>query len=307
MSNNKSCKRTSIGGQALIEGIMMRGPEKTAMAVRNPAGEIVIEEYQTKASKVFNKVKKIPFVRGLFGFADSLITGYKSLMRSAEIAGLDDEEPTKKDKAVFSVAMVIAIIIGVALAIGLFMYVPSLIAKLVFGEEHFILASVVEGLIKIALIVGYMFVISFMKDIHRVFMYHGAEHKTIACYEKNLPLTVENVREQRRFHPRCGTSFIILMMLVSIFVSIIVKAVAQNALALPIYVAIRILLLPLVVGCGYELIKFAGRHDNLISKIISAPGVWLQHITTKEPDDSMIECAIAAMKRVIPDDGSDTW
>ncbi len=304
-------KKTSIGGQALIEGIMMRGPERTAMAVRNDkTKEIVLEEYPTKG-KDRAKFFKLPFIRGIFNMIDSLSFGYKCLMRSAELSGLEDEEtnktPSTWDKIFEKLMMPIATVLAVALALGLFVYLPMQLWKWLTAAspataQNYYLRACFEGVMRILLFVGYVWATSLMKDIRRTYMYHGAEHKTIFCYEKGLPLTVENVRPQVRFHPRCGTSFMVLMLIVGILVSMFIRV--DNLL---LRTALKLLTFPVVVGIGYELIKFAGRHDNLLTRIISAPGKALQHITTREPDDSMIECAIAAMEKVIPADGSDNW
>ena len=313
-------KKTSIGGQALIEGIMMRGPETTAMAVRNvKTKEITLEEYPTKG-KDRAKILKLPFIRGIFNMIDSLSFGYKCLMRSAELSGLEDEENEKKkkkgpsvwDKLFEKLMMPIATVLAVALALGLFVYLPIQLWNWLFagaiveGAKHpysyYVLRACFQGVLRILLFVGYVWATSLMKDIRRTYMYHGAEHKTIFCYEKGLPLTVENVRPQTRFHPRCGTSFMVLMLIVGILVSMFIRV--DNLL---LRTALKLLTFPIVVGVGYELIKFAGRHDNLLTRVISAPGKWLQHLTTREPDDSMIECAIVAMEKVIPDDGSDKW
>lgn len=352
-----ACRRkTSIGGQALMEGIMMRGPKMTAMAVRNTKGEIVVEEFETKSA---NRPAfcRWPIIRGVLGYVDSMVLGYKCLMRSAELSGFDDmvdEKPKKKKGAkkddallaeenvtvaesdtndekqdakkdddkisplVMTLISIASVILGFALAIGLFMILPtflySLIAPLIEGDNvglNSILKSAFEGVLKVILLIGYMAAISLMKDIRRTYMYHGAEHKTIFCYEAGLELTVENVRAQRRFHPRCGTSFLILMLLVSIFISFFIDpisvAISGATLPLGLRVLVKFALLPIIVGIGYELIKFAGRHDNAFTRFISLPGVWLQHLTVFEPDDDMIECAITAVKRVIPDDGSDNW
>ena len=401
------CKKTSIGGQALMEGIMMRGPKKTAMAVRNPDGEIVLE-VSSNGTKT-PVLAKIPVVRGVYSFAMSMIQGYKCLMRSAEISGLEEAEeemrrekeakkaakaakkaakkgesveaapvaadtaespvtpvesvegaepvtdsvgasnsaepncespvaPAKKEKkhdsASFTTTMVmiLGVVLGMGLAILLFKFVPTALYDLLVGLlpmlkpedvalESFI-RSLVEGLLKIIIVVGYMAAVSLMKEIRRTFRYHGAEHKTIFCYEAGLPLTVENVRKQKRFHPRCGTSFLILMVLVNVFVSFFIEPsfvaifgdTMKNVLSpihsvLPTLVrtGISLVLLPLVMGIGYELLKLAGRYDTFFTRLISLPGVWLQHITVLEPDDSMIECAIAAVKEVIPEDESDRW
>ena len=308
---------TSIGGQALIEGIMMRGPKMSAMAVRDPDGNIVLETFETpqpKRAKFF----KLPFVRGIFNFVDSMKIGYKCLMRSAEISGLEEikeevnEEKEKKGKKgvsgefIMNAVMVFSVILGVLLAVGLFIYLPTQIFSWLTipfpALENSIWRGIFEGVLRLLIFIGYMLLMLLMKDIRRTFMYHGAEHKTIFCYEQGLELTVENVREQRRFHPRCGTSFMILMIIVGIIVGILLPI--SNPL---LRTVVKMLLLPLVMGVGYELIKLAGRKDNLFTRIISKPGVWMQHITTIEPDDSMIECAIEAMKAVIPEDNSDNW
>ena len=306
-------KKTSIGGQALIEGIMMRGPETSAMAVRNTDGEIILEECETKG-KDRPKFCKLPFVRGIFNMYDSLSFGYKCLMRSAELSGLDDEEnakkqgkkPSKWDKLFEKLLMPIATVLAVVLALGLFIYLPMQLWKWIAGSsaiaDNYFARACFEGVLRIIVFIAYVWATSLMKDIRRTYMYHGAEHKTIYCYEAGLPLTVENVRKQSRLHPRCGTSFLILVLIVGIVISMFIRIDF-----LPLRMAVKLLTLPIVVGVGYELIKLAGRKDNLLTHIISAPGMALQKITTREPEDSMIECAIAAMEKVIPDDGSDQW
>ncbi len=433
-NKEKQCrKKTSIGGQALLEGIMMRGPKMTAMAVRNPQGDIVIEKFPTE-SVARGKFFKLPLIRGLFGYIDSMKFGSKCLMRSAEISGLDEAEEElerekrekrlkkaekhpkraeklrlkqeKEDKkkqeaiekatlkyeaecaaleaisaeleaarerlaqlteqgadkgeiakaakqvaslekrerkansraddakkaiknpstsALMAVITAVSMVLGVAVAIGLFVLLPTFLYGLAAKYIDFLnpsdpvarsfVKSVFEGVLKVVILVGYMGAVSLMKDIRRTFMFHGAEHMTIFCYEAGLELTVENVRKQKRFHPRCGTSFLILMVLVSIFVSFFIDpllslgGITEETVKLYtlIRASLKLLLLPLIVGLGYELIKIAGRYDNIITKIISAPGVWLQHITVFKPTDDMIECAIAAVKEVIPDDDSDKW
>lgn len=304
-------KKTSIGGQALLEGIMMVGPKNTAMAVRAPGGEIVLEEFATKKNGR-PKPLKAPFIRGVFNMFDSLSVGYKCLMRSAELAGLEEDEKKEGksfwDKVFSAVLMPLAMVLAFALGFFLFMYLPTQLYRwlqipMPFLANHRLLQSTFEGLVRIAIFVGYIWVISRMKDIHRTFQYHGAEHKTIFCYEQGKPLTVENIRVQRRFHPRCGTSFLMLLLVVGIVVAIFIPTNIPTLLR----VTIKILCLPIVVGIGYELLKLAGRVDNAFTRVISAPGMWLQRITTQEPDDKMIECAIAAMEKVIPDDGSDNW
>ena len=312
MSENKSCilRKTSIGGQALIEGIMMRGPKQSAMAVRNPQGEIVLEKWdnvpEDKKPNFIDKLKKVPIIRGVFNFASAMAMGYKSLMKSAEIAGFEDEAEKEESKGLMAVVGVIAAILGVVLSVGLFIFLPTfiydLISKLIpFLRGKIFLKSLFEGILKIVVLVGYMALVSRMNDIKRTFQYHGAEHKTIFCYEAGLDLTVENVRKQGRFHPRCGTSFLIVMVIVGIFIGLLIPAGLPSLLR----TAIKILLLPVTMGLGYEFIKFAGKSDNKITKILSAPGLWMQRITVLEPTDDMIECAIAAVNEVIPEDGSD--
>lgn len=306
-------KYTSIGGQALLEGIMMRGPKITAMAVRNRQKKIVIEQFKTKGQER-NRFCRLPLVRGMFGLIDSLSVGYKCLMRSADLSGLAEEEEAEKarkkkpsrflqglEKVLEKFMMPIATVLAVALAIVLFMYLPvqlfTWLAKAVPAlEGNYFLRSLFEGVVRIAIFVAYIACTSLMKDIHRTYQYHGAEHKTIFCYEKKLPLTVENVRVQSRFHPRCGTSFLVLMLLVGIVISMFIRT--TNPI---LRTCFKLLTFPILIGIGYEIIRFAGKHDNLFVRIVSAPGLWIQRLTTKEPDDSMIECAIAAMQRVIPE------
>ena len=307
----KEAFKTSIGGQALIEGVMMRGPETSAMAVRKPDGEIDVEFWTTKSPKAW--YRKTPFVRGVFNMADSMILGYKCLMKSAEKAGMDEEEPTKFElwltdklgKSVYSVISGIAMVLGVLLAIGLFMVLPTFLAGLV---NHWLpttafTRTILEGVIKIGVFLVYLSLVSRMKDIRRVFEYHGAEHKTIACYEAGKKLTVENIRPMLRFHPRCGTSFIFIVLIVSILSFAFITW--SNMV---IRILLKILLLPVVIGIAYEIIKFAGRHDNAFTRFISAPGMWLQRLTTFEPDDSQIEVAIESMLPCIPqENGADEW
>jgi uncharacterized protein YqhQ len=310
--NSKACfaKKTSIGGQALIEGIMMRGPKMTAMAVRNPQGEIVLEKWDNESAdkkpSIIDKLKKIPVVRGVFNFATAMISGYKSLMKSAEIAGFEDEKEKEESKGVIAIVGVISMVLGVALSVGLFIFLPTLIYDLLSMLIPFLVGkafikSLFEGILKIVILVGYMALVSRMNDIKRTFQYHGAEHKTIFCYEAGLELTVENVRKMGRFHPRCGTSFLIVMVIVGVFIGLLIPA----GLPTVVRTLIKLLLLPVTMGIGYEFIKFAGKHDNAVTRILSAPGLWMQRITVLEPEDSMIECAIAAVNEVIPEDGSD--
>ena len=302
MANSK--KKTSIGGQALIEGIMMRGPFLTSMATRMPDGSIEVETWDTHKSGKTPWTRRAPFIRGIFNMVDSMVVGYSCLMKSAEKAGVE-EEPTKFDRWLEEkLGDNMMKVLGVALAAVLFIFIPtglSSLLKPLIGAG--IGLSLIEGLIKVIILVGYMWLCSRMKEIHRVFEYHGAEHKSIACYEAGLPLTVENIRPQRRFHPRCGTSFLFLVVFISIIVGSFISW--DNP---AIRMLLKLALIPVVVGISYELIKLAGRSDGILTRIISAPGMWLQRITTCEPDDSQIECAIAALEAVIPEDeNADRW
>lgn len=291
---------------------MMRGPILSSMATRMPDGSIDVETWNTYKDKKIHWTRKAPFIRGIFNMVDSMVVGYGCLMKSAEKAGVEDEEPSKFDRwleqklgdNMMKVLGTVAVVLGVGLAAVLFVLIPTGLSSLfkpIIGAG--IGLSLIEGLIKVIILVGYMWLCSRMAEIHRVFEYHGAEHKSIACYEAGLPLTVENVRPQRRFHPRCGTSFLFLVVFISIIVGSFISW--DNAL---LRMLIKLLLIPVVVGISYELIKLAGRSDGLFTRIISAPGLWLQHITTCEPDDGQIECAIAALTAVIPEDkNADRW
>lgn len=304
-------KYTSIGGQALIEGIMMKSPEKTALAVRCPDKTIDISYLHGKDIKERFKLLRLPVLRGITGFIESMVQGYKAMMLSAEKSGFADLEEEKKPEekkngnALLNTVMVIGTVLGVALAVVLFMLLPRLAVsglRLLFKTDFTpVVRSSIEQLLKLTIFVIYVWAVSLMQDIKRVFMYHGAEHKTIFCYEKGLKLTVENVRKQRRFHPRCGTSFMILMILISVIFSTIIQLIFPSVYNVAwLWVIIKILLIPIVCGAGYELLRVCGRYDNLFTKIVSAPGLWLQRITTKEPEDDMIEVAIAALKACEP-------
>lgn len=321
MSNQVSKKhKTSVGGQALIEGIMMRGPKGAAMSVRLPNGTIETEYKDVKPWREKNKFFSLPLVRGIVGFVESLVTGYGYLMESAEKStqGLEnppEEELSKFDKWIekhfgekmMNIVGVISAVLGFGLAFFLFMWLPSFVVdKVTFGkllEFH----PLFEGIIRIIIFVLYMLAVSHMKDIHRVFMYHGAEHKSIFCYENGLELTVENVRKQSRFHPRCGTSFMFVMILLSILLSSALVLIFPNLADINrmLWILIKLLIMPLVMGIGYEFIKYASKHDNLLVKILSAPGLWMQRITTKEPTDDIIEVGIEAIKAVLTDNPED--
>lgn len=310
MSNKKNTApksgekfKSKIGGQALIEGIMMLGPDKGAMACRMPDGSIDLETWQENNGKNAPWYKKTPLVRGCVNFVVSLIKGYKYMMKSAEKQFIE-EEKEESGSVMYQISMYVGIVLGLVLAVGLFVFLPKFLVGLMPTVKSLsILRSIVEGLVKIAIFVLYMYLISLTKDIRRQYMYHGAEHKTIACHEAELPLTVENVRKQTRFHKRCGTSFIFIVLFVSIFVMCFVPFTVtwQRVVA-------SLALLPLIVGISYECIRLAGNNDNLFTRILSAPGLAMQRITTREPDDSMIEVAIAALRECIPaDKADDKW
>lgn len=322
MSDNKVLHKTSVGGQALIEGIMMQGPKGAAMSVRLPDGTIDTEEKQVKHIRDKIKILGWPLIRGVVNFVESMIFGYSCLMESAEKSGLEDiemeeEQMSKLDKWLndhmskkfMSVLTAIASVLGVLLAFALFFYAPTKITNWfnnLAGGALTNYRALIEGLMRAVIFIIYIALVSLMKDIKRTFMYHGAEHKTIFCYEHGLDLTVENVRKQSRFHPRCGTNFMFVMIIISVIVSSVVSVAfpaLRNNTAL--WMAIKLLILPLVMGIGYEFIKYAGKHDNILVKVLSAPGLWMQRLTTKEPDDSMIEVALEAFKAVITDDPND--
>lgn len=312
MSENK---KYSIGGSALMEGIMMIGPEGVGMSLRMPDGSIETQMKEQKMLKDKTKLGKIPFIRGPINFVDQMIFSYKAIMESAEKTSmeLDDgtEEMSKLDKwltdhfgpKMMAVIGVISAVIGFGLAFLLFVYLPSLVADgigMLFDSDITKFKPLIEGIMRGVLFVGYMYAVSFMKEIRRMFMYHGAEHKSIFCYENGLDLTVENIRKQSRFHPRCGTSFIFLVILISIvvtsLVAILFPGLRESRL---VWMAVKVLLLPVLLSIGYEVLKYAGAHDNLFVKITSAPGLWMQRITTKEPTDDIIEVAIAATKKCL--------
>ena len=298
--------RTSVGGQALMEGVMMRGPKRLCCAVRRPDGGIETDIKELPPKKWYEKV---PFVRGVFAMIGSMITGYQCLMYSADIAMQDseDSEPESKlDKWLdehlgekFQNALTVcAALMGGVVAILLFSVTPTSVVGFV---SRFVPLGrwgrvVLEAVLKMAIFVAYLALCSRMKEIHRLFEYHGAEHKTIACYEAGEPLTVENIRKYSRFHPRCGTSFLILTLLVSIAVFSVIPWTGTA-----LRVVYKLLFLPLVMGISYELLKLCGRTDNLLTHIIRAPGLWVQRLTVFEPDDSMIECAIQAVTPVLPE------
>ena len=312
--------KTMCGGQALIEGILMRGPKKQSIVIRRPDGGLEIREKELKLIKDRYPILGWPLIRGVVTFLDSMVEGVKALMFSAEFYPEDGEEPeepsrfeqwldkhlgSEKAAAFFTT---VAVVIGIAMSIGLFFLLPTLLGTVVvLFTDSMVVRNVAESLLKMAIFVGYLALCSRMKDMRRVFSYHGAEHKTIFCYEAGLPLTVENARIQPKHHPRCGTSFLFVVIVVSILCSSIVFSYV-NWQNLWVRVGMHLLLLIPVVGVTYEFNRFVGRHDNAVTRILSAPGMWLQNFTTNEPDDSMLEVAIEALKLVLPEEqGKDKW
>ena len=330
--NTQSCCekfKTSIGGQALIEGIMMRGPEKDAVAVRT--GDEIKLEVTARKIRPINSFATWPLIRGAVNFFDSQVVGVKALMRSADLSpeGLEEEEPSKFDlwlekklgnEAFQKMILGIAVFFGLGLSILLFFMLPMVIVGFLDRWVHNnLVLNLIEGAVRMCIFMAYMLLVSRMKDMKRVFAYHGAEHKTIRCYEAGLPLTVENVRRQTRLHPQCGTSFLLVVMVISILVfsvaSSLLLMLIPGLAALRgtfwyrlIILMFKLLLLPLVVSITYEINRWAGRHDNWFTKILTAPGMWLQNFTTNEPDDSMIEVGITAVQAVLPqEEGAARW
>ena len=314
--NQNDCCKISLGGQALIEGIMMQGPKGAAMSVRLPDGSIDTEKLEVKHIRDKFKPAGFPIIRGVFNMVESLLFGYKCMEKSAVKAGIDDdtnpEEMSKLDKwlsdhfgpKMMAVITGVAMVLGVLLAFVLFTYLPSMLVdvadKYIFKNALANIHPLFEGIMRMVIFVLYIWLVAKMPDIKRVFMYHGAEHKSIFCYEHGLELTVENVRKQKRFHPRCGTSFIFVILIISIFLSsalvVAFPSIDDNR---AVWMVVKLLILPLTVGIGYEFIKYAGKHDNFFVRLLSAPGLWMQRITTQEPTDDIIEVGIASDKAVL--------
>ena len=312
--NNNSCSfRTSIGGQALMEGILMRGPKQQAIVCRTKDG-LVEKTEELKFIKDKYPILGWPFIRGCATFLDSMVKGMQALTYSAELQPLEDQgEPDFIDKWINDhfegekaqkLIIATAVVLGIALSVFLFVFLPAFAVGLIKPlTSSYVVRNLSEGAVRIVVLLCYMWLCTRVPDVKRLFAYHGAEHKTIFCYEQGLELTVENVRKQSRFHPRCGTSFLLVVVVVSILVNSVVTL--DNTFA---RMGCHLLLLPIVVGISYEINRWCGKHDNWLSAVLSAPGKWLQKMTTNEPDDGMIECAIRAMELVIPDErGSDEW
>ena len=328
--NQPCCEKfkTMIGGQALIEGIMMRGPKKDAIVVHTAEGlKVELSDRKLNPEKSF---KNWLFLRGVFNFFDSQVTGVKALMYSADLAPEEmQEQPSKLDlwlekklgNEKFQKAVIgISVAMGLGLSIVLFFLLPMLVSS--FFDRwipNTLVLNLVEGIVRMCIFMAYMLLVSRMEEMKRVFAYHGAEHKTIRCYEAGLPLTVENVRKMTRLHPRCGTSFLLVVMVISILVFSVassgllalfpaLEAMRGSFLYRLLMIVFKLLLLPVVVGITYEINRWCGRHDNAFTRALSAPGMWMQNFTTNEPDDSMIEVGIAAVQAVLPDEeGLDRW
>lgn len=310
-----NCRLGTVGGQAVLEGVMMKGKEKYSIAVRREDGSISLSENYHTSIRQKSKFLRIPIIRGIVGFVESMILNFKTLSISAEqYGGLDEMEPeTKFEKWIqrkfgdkfMNFVMGISMVLGIVLAVLLFMLLPSYAVKLIewlAGTGLGIWKSTVEGVIKIAIFVSYLLIVSLMKDIRRTFEYHGAEHKSIFCYEAGEELTVENVKKHKRFHPRCGTSFIFVVLIISILINSLPIITWNNML---LRTLTKLAMLPLIVGISFEFIIFAGKHDNVITRILSAPGLLMQRITTREPDEEQIECAIIALKSALPEEFPD--
>lgn len=325
MAKQQEKFKTMIGGQALIEGIMMRGPEKDAIVVRTK-DELKID---VKPRKIHKKGSFCtwPLIRGVVNFFDSQVTGVKAIMQSADLSPeAAEEEPSKLDqwlekklgnKAFQNLLISVSVFLGLAMSIGLFFVLPMLARELLSRWiANPLLMSLIEGVIRIGIFVGYIALVSMMKEMRRVFAYHGAEHKTIRCYEAGLPLTVENIQKQTRLHPRCGTSFLLIVMILSILIFALAETILNNNFEMLhtlkgytfIRMGIKLMLLPLLVAISYEINRLVGRYDNWFTRILTAPGMWFQKFTTQEPDDSMVEVAITAVEAVLPEEeGADRW
>ncbi len=327
---NNSCRLGGVGGQAVLEGVMMKSKEDYAIAVRKENGEIVTKKGKSKSLRDKCKFFGLPVIRGIVNLVESLVFSFKTLTDSAEMAGIElEEEPTKFEKwlekkfgkSIVNVVTAIAGVLGVVLALFLFLYLPAWLASGVeFLVENVSWSggrhagslptwgfNIIEGAFKIIIFILYIYLTSKLNDINRVYQYHGAEHKTIFCYEKGLELTVDNVKEQKRFHPRCGTSFIFVILIISIAVmtvaTTLINAYSDFDLSNKLFrTVIKLSLLPLTVGIGYEFIRYAGKHNNILTRVLSAPGLWMQRLTTREPDEKMIEVAITSLKAALPDE-----
>ncbi len=314
-NKNLNCRLGTVGGEAVLEGVMMKGKDGTmGVAVRREDGTVVVTKEKHISVRKKHKILNLPIIRGVVGMVESFLLSFKVLNISAEVYGEGiDEEPSRFEKwlekkfgkSLMDFVMVIASVLGVALALGLFMFLPSLITK---GIEKLVAVNLgawknlIEGVLKIGIFIAYLSLVSLMKDIRRTFEYHGAEHKSIFCYEAGEELTPENVKKHSRFHPRCGTSFMFVMLILSVLIFSLPFVPWDN---IWLRLLIKLPLLPIVVGLGFEFIMFAGKHDNWFIRMLSAPGLFMQRITTREPDEKQLEVAIIALKTALPEDFPD--
>lgn len=319
MKKNETCssRMGRVGGQAVLEGVMMKSGDNCATACRKADGSIAVSRTVFVSARKKNKFCALPLVRGVVNFAEMMKLSMTTLNQSAEMMGETDEPETKFEKwlreklhiNLVAVVSAVGIVLGVALSVFLFIYLPRLISSLVLPAAAPGWRALMEGGVKVALFVGYIALVSLMRDMRRVFCYHGAEHKSVACYEAGDELTPENAKKYSRFHPRCGTSFMFVMILLGILFSVFINLLFPSLGTLPfsnlLYTLIKLLILPLVVGLGFEFILYAGRHNNLVVRILSAPGLWMQRLTTREPDETMLECAITALKCAMPEEYPD--
>ena len=319
--NENSCpfadRLGKVGGQAVLEGVMMKAGNRMVTTCRKPDGGLFVTDDNFVSARQKHKILDLPIIRGVVSFAESMIMSFKTMGASADALGLDDEEPSKFEKwladklgaKITDVVMVVALLLGLGLSALLFVFLPiwltagiNWLVNLAFGAAMpATVSAILEGAMKMAIFVGYLAAVSLMPDIKRTFMYHGAEHKSIACFEAGEELTPENARKHTRFHPRCGTSFMFFMILLGIFAGLIIKTVLPGLHTMA-YTLIRLLILPLLMGLGYEFIRYAGKHPSFITRALSAPGLWMQKITTKEPTDDMLEVAITSLKCSLRDD-----
>ena len=304
-----ACRRNKVGGQAVIEGVMMKKGEEVSLAMRKEDGSVEVHKSKFVSAKTKHKWLNIPLLRGVIGFVESMILSFRTLNKSTEVLEIEDDKKTKDKEEKSGGAMTllvttISMILGVGLAVLLFMWLPGTLTKLLeklTGPLNFYLKAAIEGVLKIFIFVAYILLATLMKDIRRVFQYHGAEHKSIACYEAGMELTPENAKKCTRFHPRCGTSFMFVMLIIGIVTGMFIP-VWDNML---LRAAIKLAILPLIMGVGFEIIMLCGKHENIITKIVAAPGLWMQRITTKEPDEAQLAIAISAIKSSMPEEFPD--
>ena len=308
-----SCRLGKVGGQAVLEGVMMKAGDRTVTTCRKPDGSIYLTDAKFVSVRRKNKFLDLPIIRGVVNFAEMMILSMKTMTAAAEALGIEDEEETKFEKwlkkhfgaRLVDFIMIIGLVLGLALSLFLFLFLPNLISSLldtyVFGGKLGVWTAVTEGVLKVLIFLAYLWLVSLMPDIKRTFMYHGAEHKSIACFEAGDELLPEHAKKYTRFHPRCGTSFMFLTILIGIFAGFFIKFIIPGLHTL-VYTAIRLAILPILMGLGYEVIRLAGKHDNVATRIMSAPGLWAQRLTTKEPTDDMLEVAIISLKCALRDD-----